>query len=73
MHAETANVRYLIDDVPAAIAVYTGHLGFTLESDASPAFTAVVRGPPRLSPSGPGSSRATARIRVGHIPTRGGL
>ena len=34
------SVRYMIDDVPAAIRFYTGLLGFTLEHDASPAFAA---------------------------------
>jgi catechol 2,3-dioxygenase-like lactoylglutathione lyase family enzyme len=50
------SVRYLIDDVPAAIRFYTTHLGFTLEHDASPAFAAVVRGGVRLFLSGEGSS-----------------
>ena len=50
------SVRYLIDDVPAAIRFYTTHLGFTLEHDASPAFAAVVRDGVRLFLSGEGSS-----------------
>ena len=33
----TVGVRYMIDDVPAAIAFYTTHLSFTVEQDASPA------------------------------------
>jgi catechol 2,3-dioxygenase-like lactoylglutathione lyase family enzyme len=49
-------VRYIIDDVPAAIRFYTTHLGFTLELDASPAFAAVVRDGVRLLLSGDGSS-----------------
>jgi catechol 2,3-dioxygenase-like lactoylglutathione lyase family enzyme len=49
-------VRYMIDDVPAAIAFYTGRLGFTLEQDASPAFAAVSRDGVRLLLSGEGSS-----------------
>jgi catechol 2,3-dioxygenase-like lactoylglutathione lyase family enzyme len=50
------NVRYMIDDVPAAIEFYTTLLGFTLEHDASPAFAAVVRDGVRLLLSGDGSS-----------------
>ena len=50
------SVRYMIDDVPAAIAFYTTRLGFTLELDASPAFAAVSRGGVRLLLSGEGSS-----------------
>ena len=52
----TANVRYMIDDVPIAIEFYTRHLGFTLDQDASPAFAAVTRDGLRLLLSGPTSS-----------------
>jgi catechol 2,3-dioxygenase-like lactoylglutathione lyase family enzyme len=55
-----ASVRYLVDDVPAAIDFYTNHLGFTVNTDASPAFADVVRGPLRLLLSGPASSGARA-------------
>jgi len=34
----TVSVRYMIDDVPAAIQFYTTYLGFSLDLDASPAF-----------------------------------
>ncbi len=51
-----ASVRYMIDDVPEAIAFYTTHLGFSLESDQSPAFAAVTRDGLRLLLSGPTSS-----------------
>jgi catechol 2,3-dioxygenase-like lactoylglutathione lyase family enzyme len=71
MDTQTANVRYMIDDVPAAIAFYTEHLGFTLESDASPAFAAVVLGPLRLLLSGPRSSGARP-MRDGSTPVPGG-
>jgi catechol 2,3-dioxygenase-like lactoylglutathione lyase family enzyme len=54
-----ANVRYLVDDVQAAVDFYTAHLGFTLKSSA-PAFADVVRGPLRLLLSGPTSSGARA-------------
>ena len=49
-------VRYMIDDVPAALRFYTILLGFTLDLDASPAFAAVSRGGVRLLLSGEGSS-----------------
>lgn len=52
----TANVRYMIDDVPQAIDFYTRHLGFTLDQDSSPAFAAVTRDGLRLLLSGPTSS-----------------
>jgi catechol 2,3-dioxygenase-like lactoylglutathione lyase family enzyme len=50
------SVRYIIDDVPAAMRFYTTLLGFTVERDASPAFAAVVRDGVRLLLSGDGSS-----------------
>ena len=50
------SVRYMIDDVPAAVKFYTTLLGFTVELDASPAFASVSRGGVRLLLSGEGSS-----------------
>jgi catechol 2,3-dioxygenase-like lactoylglutathione lyase family enzyme len=57
---QLASVRYLVDDVQAAIDFYTTHLGFTLRTNAAPAFADVVRGPLRLLLSGPASSGARA-------------
>jgi catechol 2,3-dioxygenase-like lactoylglutathione lyase family enzyme len=57
---ELASVRYIVDDVPAAIDFYTTHLGFTTHTDFAPAFADVVRGPLRLLLSGPSSSGARA-------------
>ena len=56
MNEETANVRYMVDDVEAAIDFYTTHLGFSLISSAAPAFADVRRGNLRLLLSGPTSS-----------------
>jgi len=55
-----ASVRYLVDDVQAAVDFYTAHLGFTLHTSAAPAFADVIRGPLRLLLSGPASSGARA-------------
>ena len=57
---QLAGVRYLVDDVQAAVDFYTTHLGFTLRMSAAPAFADVVRGPLRLLLSGPPSSGARA-------------
>ncbi len=57
---EDANVRYIVDDVAAAIDFYTTHLGFTLHTNALPAFADVIHGPLRLLLSGPASSGARA-------------
>ncbi len=55
-----ASVRYLVDDVPAAVEFYTSRLGFTVHTNAAPAFADVIRGPLRLLLSGPTSSGARA-------------
>jgi len=67
----TVSVRYMIDDVPAAIAFYTTHLGFTLEQDASPAFASVSRDGVRLLLSGKASSGRRA-MPDGSQPVPGG-
>ena len=52
----SVSIRYMIDDVPAAMGFYSRLLGFTVEHDASPAFASVVRDGVRLLLSGEGSS-----------------
>ena len=59
MSAPEFAVRYVVDDVPAAVGFYTTHLGFTVGID-SPAFADVYRGGLRLLLSGPPSSGARA-------------
>jgi len=67
----TVNVRYMVDDVDAAIAWYTKHLGFDLISSAAPAFADVKRGSLRLLLSGPKSS-AGRPMTDGEQPKAGG-
>jgi catechol 2,3-dioxygenase-like lactoylglutathione lyase family enzyme len=55
-NSNLVSVRYMIDDVDAAVAFYTNHLGFHLEVNAALAFDAVVRGNLRLLLSGAKSS-----------------
>ena len=55
-----ASVRYVVDDVQAAVDFYTTHLGFQVNTSAVPAFADVLRGPLRLLLSGPASSGARA-------------
>jgi catechol 2,3-dioxygenase-like lactoylglutathione lyase family enzyme len=57
---EFASVRYIVDDVAAAVDFYTTHLGFAVLTHPAPAFADVVRGPLRLLLSGPTSSGARA-------------
>jgi catechol 2,3-dioxygenase-like lactoylglutathione lyase family enzyme len=67
----TVNVRYIVDDVAAAIAFYTTHLGFTLIGDQGPAFADVQLGDLRLLLSGPQSSAARS-MPDGRKPAAGG-
>jgi catechol 2,3-dioxygenase-like lactoylglutathione lyase family enzyme len=71
MALEMANVRYMVDDVEAALAWYTQHLGFSVLSDQAPAFADVQRGPLRLLLSGPTSS-AGRPMPDGERPGPGG-
>jgi len=71
MSMATVNVRYIVDDVDAAIAWYTKHLGFSLLSSAAPAFADVTLGSLRLLLSGPTSSAGRA-MPDGERPRPGG-
>ncbi|MEY2448502.1 MAG: hypothetical protein QOH79_1978 [Acidimicrobiaceae bacterium] len=68
---QTINVRYMVDDVAAAIDFYTAHLGFRPLTTALPAFADVVRGNLRLLLSGPESS-AGRPMSDGDRPGPGG-
>jgi catechol 2,3-dioxygenase-like lactoylglutathione lyase family enzyme len=67
----TINVRYMVDDVGAAIDFYTEHLGFTVLTAFPPAFADVKRGNLRLLLSGPTSSAGRA-MSDGAKPGPGG-
>ena len=67
----TVNVRYMVNDVEAAVAFYTTRLGFTLISKTLPAFADVARGDLRLLLSGPASS-AGRPMPDGRRPSPGG-
>ncbi len=69
--ADLVSVRYMVDDVDAAVEFYTTHLGFTLRMSAAPAFADVVRGQLRLLLSGPKSS-AGRPMPDGAQPAPGG-
>ncbi len=68
---ELVSVRYLVDDVQAAVDFYTGHFGFTLRFSAAPAFADVTRGRLRLLLAGPASS-AGRPMPDGRKPGPGG-
>lgn len=64
-------MRYMIDDVDAAVAFYTKHFGFTVDVDSAPAFASVTRGNLRLLLSGERSSGRKA-MADGTKPAPGG-
>jgi len=56
MTTDLVSVRYMVDDVAAALEFYTSHFGFKPGVVAAPAFADVTRGRLRLLLSGPQSS-----------------
>lgn len=67
---DLVNLRYMVDDVQAAVDWYVRHFGFTVVL-ASPAFGSVQRGPLRLLLSGKASS-AGRPMPDGRQPEPGG-
>src|SRR5678810_930901 len=70
-NSNIVSVRYMIDDVGAAIAFYTRHFGFRLDVDSAPAFASITRGNLRLLLSGEKSSGRKA-MSDGTKPVPGG-
>jgi catechol 2,3-dioxygenase-like lactoylglutathione lyase family enzyme len=68
---QLVNVRYMVEDVDAAIRFYTERLGFEVRTSAAPAFADVTRGNLRLLLSGPTSS-AGRPMPDGATPGPGG-
>ena len=69
----TVSVRYFVDNVDAAIAFYTQHLGFTVAMRPAPSFAILARGDLRLlinATGGPGG--ATQPMPDGRKPEPGG-
>lgn len=69
----TVSVRYIVDDVDAAIAFYRDHLGFTEVMHPAPAFAMLSRGDLRLVLSGPGGGPGGGQAMPdGRLPAPGG-
>ena len=69
----TISVRYIVDDVDAAIDFYTGRLGFAVDMHPAPPFAMLSRGDLRLllsAPSGAGGGGQT--LADGRRPEPGG-
>jgi catechol 2,3-dioxygenase-like lactoylglutathione lyase family enzyme len=69
----TVSVRYIVDDVDAAIAFYCGHLGFREQMHPAPTFAMLVRGDLRLLLSAPGGGGGGGQAMPdGRSPAPGG-
>lgn len=66
------NVRYIVDDVDAAIAFYTKHLDFHVELHPAPGFVRLSRGNLRLLLNAPGAGGAGQAMPDGRTPEPGG-
>jgi catechol 2,3-dioxygenase-like lactoylglutathione lyase family enzyme len=69
----SVSVRYIVDDVDAAIRFYTEHLGFAVTMHPGRGFAVVCRGDLRLLLSAPGGGGGAGRdVPDGRRPTPGG-
>jgi catechol 2,3-dioxygenase-like lactoylglutathione lyase family enzyme len=68
---DKVNVRYMVEDVDAAVAFYTKYLDFTLLTNHAPAFADIMRGELRVLLSGRTSSAGRA-MPDGTLPVPGG-
>ena len=66
------SVRYITDDVDAAVAFYVEQLGFTVETRPGPGFAALSRGDLRLLLNQPGAGGAGQPMPDGRRPQPGG-
>ncbi len=66
------SVRYIVDDVDAAVNFYTRHLGFSIELRPAPGFARLARGDLRLLLNAPGAGGAGQAMPDGRRPAPGG-
>jgi catechol 2,3-dioxygenase-like lactoylglutathione lyase family enzyme len=66
------SVRYITDDVDAAVAFYVERLGFTVEMRPGPGFAMLSRGDLRLLLNQPGAGGAGQSLPDGRTPEPGG-
>src|SRR5262245_13624017 len=69
----SVQVRYIVNDVDAAIAFYCGKLGFHEDMHPAPAFAMLSRGELRLVLSAPNSAPGGGQVMAdGTAPSPGG-
>jgi catechol 2,3-dioxygenase-like lactoylglutathione lyase family enzyme len=68
----TVSVRYITDDIDAAVAFYVERLGFNVEMHAPTGFAMLSRGDLRLLLNRPGAGGAGQPMPDGRMPEPGG-
>lgn len=66
------SIRYIVDDVAAAIPFYVDHLGFTVKMHPAPGFASLTLGDVTLLLNRPGAGGAGTAMPDGRAPTPGG-
>jgi len=66
------SVRYIVNDVDAAISFYTDMLGFRLDMHPAPGFASLSRGDLQLLLNRPGAGGAGQAMPDGRLPALGG-
>jgi catechol 2,3-dioxygenase-like lactoylglutathione lyase family enzyme len=73
MPVPSVSVRYFVNDVDEAMAFYTQHLGFRVQTHPAPAFAMLSRGDLRLVLSAPGGGPGGGQAMPdGTLPSPGG-
>ena len=71
--ADQVSVRYMVDDVEAAIGFYRDQLGFTVDMHPAPGFAMLSRGSLRLLLNRPGGGGGAGQAMAdGAVPEPGG-
>jgi len=68
----SVSVRYIVEDVDAAVDFYTSLLGFEIKMRPAPGFAALLRGDLTLLLNAPGAGGAGQETPDGSLPEPGG-
>ncbi len=68
----TVSVRYIVNDVDAAVPFYRDNLGFNVDMHPAPGFAALSRGDLRILLNRPGAGGAGQSMPDGQVPQPGG-
>ena len=69
---DTVSIRYIVNDVDAAIEFYRDALGFTVDMHPAPGFAGLSNGALRLLLNAPGAGGAGQSMPDGSTPAPGG-